>query len=131
MRGPGAIVIAVMFVGGCYPAITVTRTGRPYPPKPPSCELAFDYVDQQSAMKVVVGYLPIATMSLPSQPDEFRWDDVTKDKLRVEACRVGGDLVAFQGAQPATGDALRQVTSGGNWGNFVVFRKREAPLLPQ
>lgn len=119
--------LALLFtvaLGGCYTSVVVNRGVRPYPPKPATCDLKFDYYDADTALALLADYLPVGTLELAWQPEKFEWSERTRDKLRPAACSLGGDVVAYAGFTVYGSDALGIATGGKRWGQFQVLRKR-------
>jgi hypothetical protein len=103
---------------------TVTRVGRPYSSKSPDCDIAFDYRDQQSGMRLLTDFIQIGSVELPHTRQSPTYTDAMKQKLRPQACQLGGDLVAYDHSYDVTGDALANATNGSPWGVFVVYRRK-------
>ncbi len=114
---PIFVALACLGASGCLYGVYSSRTGRPYPPNPADCQLRFDYLDQQSMFELATDYFPVGDISIYHQPHEFVWTDQVKEKLRPEACRLGGELVAFRGL--TEGSAFEYPV-----GDFTVFRRR-------
>ncbi len=115
-----ALVFALVLLGGCYGGVSVARVGRPYPQKASTCALTFDYVDQKSAARLATGYYEVAVLER-TVPGDFAWTKDLQEELRPYACRVGGDLVAFDGSYEAGQDIARRT-----YGRFVVYRTKES-----
>lgn len=106
-------------VSGCLFGVYMTPIGRPYPAKPLNCVLAFDFEDRKSAMELSLFYDPVGHLTLYHMPAVFRWTDALRDKVRPEACKLGGDLVAFQGLTPGGPGDFEYPA-----GDFTVYRKK-------
>ena len=113
-------VLALVLLSGCYGGVSVARVGRPYPEKAPTCALTFDYVNQKSAMRLLAGYYEVAVLERTA-PNDFAWTKDVQEELRPYACRVGGDLVAFDGWSDVGQDIARRT-----YGRFIVYRTKES-----
>ncbi len=113
-------VLSLLLLGGCYGGVSVARVGRPYPQKASTCPLTFDYVDQKSATRLLAGYYEVAVLER-TVPSDFVWTKDVQDELHPYACRVGGDLVAFDGSYEVGQDLSRRT-----YGRFIVYRTKES-----
>ena len=88
----------------------VTRTGGLYPPRGASCDVTFERTQAGTAMAQYeqVGMITFAGSNAAELDQELR------DRVRTEACKLGGNVVIFN---TATGAGMASNSQ------FLVFSK--------
>ena len=106
---------------GCLYGVYVDRgAGRPLPARPPDCELRFEYADDEVPLTRASRSESVGTLTLYHQADEFLWTEQVKEKLRPQACRIGGEVVVFGGLiKRGPGDFEYPAA------DFTVYRARQ------
>jgi hypothetical protein len=107
----------LVFLAGCGTA-TYSQRIRLYPEKPATCSIV-----RLQGINNAPGYEMIGSVSLVLRNyqvmvgKEVSLDDKTMRKLSAEACKLGGDAVAFGHSDPTGAD-------------FVVFHKTNDSAAP-
>lgn len=108
------LTLVVSMLVGCV-QMSVQRTGERFASYPENCVLDFQYGDTSKAFQLAsTGYVQVGSISVVKGGDSF--DDAMKDRVRPEACKLGGNVVIMAGSSEGSW------TTNYSYVSLMVFR---------